>query len=256
MRPALLVFTLGPEVEARRRRLLPQIFGGSDFPLELNLHRACLESILAVGQEVGCELFVCSPDSISLTPGPTSATVHLPQADGSFGRRIEQAIGDLRHQLGDERPILLVGTDAPDLAAHHLQTALDALARDPAAAAVGASPDGGFYLLAFRGSLDLAGIRWRGPSTRVDLERRLRRSGLRVVPLAPLGDLDHASDLESWIARTRRRASTHSITRRFRALIAALASLLAERARPLSLIPLPVRSAQPAARPWSRPPPR
>ncbi len=265
-RAALLVFTLGPEAESRRRRLLPRSSPqGSALHRDLlDLHRTCLDSIVTAGQEIGCEIVICSPavESIATSAGATSHLCHLAQAEGPFGRRIERAIDDLRARLGDDIPILLVGTDVPDLDARHLQAALAALDAKPAATAVGACPDGGFYLLGFRGRLNLAGIRWQSRSTRIDLEQRLRRSGRSVIRLAPLGDLDHPADLAAWLASARQVVATSAASAlgrwaaSFRSLIAALTERLAELTLPLALAPLPVRSVVPAARPWSRPPPR
>ncbi len=187
--PTLLVFTLGPEAEARRHPLLPVALQAE----ETRLRRACLESVLSAGREAGCRVEVCSP----APPDLSIADAWAPQEGATFGERFAGAI---RSAFARGGPVVAVGADIPGLAARHI-----ALAADRARAGsvvVGPSPDGGFYLLASDGPMDdiLAAVRWFGGDTRRSLLAALHAAGRTVVLLEPLADLDTPADLDRWVA--------------------------------------------------------
>lgn len=226
--PTLLVFTLGAPAESARRGLLPGERG-----LETALWEGCLGAALDAGRACGCRLEVCSPaplPALSAASG-TGGLYSVPQPDGPFGRRLEQAVLDAFTRGAG--PLLVVGTDVPGLAARHLDRALAALAEDADRVVLGPSPDGGFYLLACRRPIaELAGAtRWRRSDTLRGLIRSLRAAGRPVVLLEPLRDLDRRADLERWLA-TGPAAETP-----WRSLARSLGQLLARRRRPL----IPVR---------------
>ena len=214
VRPTLLVFTLGPELERTRRRLLPEHLNA----VERRLHERCLASTLDAGHRCGWRLWVSSPQ-----PVRTDRTVrHCEQPSGSFGARFRSAL-----TMAFDRargPVVVVGSDVPGLGSSHLRQAVDALAADPDGVVVGPSRDGGFYLLAAARPLDdeLAAVRWQTPEALESLCRALERSGRRVFRLAPLADLDRPVDLATWVARTRVAAGP------WRELIGLLRSALAE----------------------------
>ncbi len=190
--PLLLVFTLGASCERRRRSLLPAAWGR----LEESLHQVCFEKALDAGREVGCRLTVSSPLDFELPPD----VERLPQPGGDFGTRLDRALSRAFEESAG--PVVLVGSDAPELSAEHLRRTLELLAADPELVVIGPSLDGGFYLLASRRPLscDLAAVRWCCRDTRRSLRRALRREGRRIVLLPPLADLDRRPDLERWLA--------------------------------------------------------
>ncbi|HUP66112.1 MAG TPA: DUF2064 domain-containing protein [Thermoanaerobaculia bacterium] len=65
-------------------------------------------------------------------------------------------------------------------------------------AVVGRSPDGGFYLAAFRPGIRIewTGLQWGGSTVASDFISRLRTAGLRVTESVSLADADDASSLE------------------------------------------------------------
>lgn len=189
--PTLLVFTLGPEAEARRHPLLPAGLQAE----ETRLRRACLESALAAGREAGCRTLVSSPAPLDLT----GADGWSPQEGATFGERFAGAI---RSALGRGGPVIAVGADIPGLCARHVAMAAAQVREDPESVVIGPSPDGGFYLLASSRPLDdvLAAVRWCGGEARSSLLVALKRARCRVVLLEPLADLDTPADLERWVA--------------------------------------------------------
>ncbi len=137
-RATLLVFTLGAHCESRRRKLLPP----AQKTVEDSLHQACLDSALAAGRAAGLRLEVSSPLELVLP-----ADVDRRQQSGpDFGSRLSSALE--RTFAEQDGPVVLVGSDVPDLEARHLCRTLEVLDEDPDSVVIGPSPDGGFYLLA------------------------------------------------------------------------------------------------------------
>lgn len=194
--PTLLVFTLGARCESQRRRLLPARM----HPVEDSLHQACLDATLAAGREAGCQLEVSSPLELALP-----ADVRRQRQEGDdFGSRIERAVAEAFEEHGG--PVLLVGSDVPELDAAHLRQTMRALEEDPDRVVIGPSPDGGLYLLAAARPLDtaLTEVRWQCRHTLRSLKRMLRCEGRPIVILQPLLDLDHRADLERWLTMAAR----------------------------------------------------
>ena len=219
--PTLLVFTLGSVCESRRRHLLPAGLR----TMEERLHRTCLDTTLEAGRAVGCRLEVSGPCGLDL---PADVTLRK-QTGRDFGTRLVRAVAETR-AVGSG-PVVLVGSDVPDLRAKHVRTALDLIEDDRDRVVIGPSPDGGFYLLASARPLDsaLSSVAWRSRGTLASLRRALAREGRDVVLLEPLADLDRPADLERWLAARRARPASalHTIRE-------ALSALLAERRAPAS----------------------
>lgn len=190
--PTLLVFTLGPECEQSRRRLLP----GPLRSAEAQLHRQGLERALTAGRSAGFRIVVSSPETLDLPPG----IEQIEQHGSGFADRLRRAIRALLEGL-DGAPLVVVGTDAPDLSEQHLLSALSHLETSPEGVVLGPAHDGGFYLLATRAEIDdeLTRVRWCSRKTRHSLELALHESGRPVRLLRPLRDLDRYADVELWL---------------------------------------------------------
>ena len=188
----LLVFTLGARCESRRRKLLPV----TQKSVEDSLHQACLDATLAAGRAAGLRLEVSSPLELTL---PADVDRRR-QIGPDFGSRLSSAVE--RTFAEQDGPVVLVGSDVPDLEARHLRRTLEILDEDADSVVIGPSPDGGFYLLAAARPLAaaLSQVQWRCRRTLRSLKRALRRQGRKVVLLAPLADLDRRADLERWLA--------------------------------------------------------
>jgi glycosyltransferase A (GT-A) superfamily protein (DUF2064 family) len=195
------VFTLGPEAEVRRRRLLPAPLGDR----EAALHRTCLQKALEAGRDAGCRLLVSSPSGSRLAALPPDAAGVGQRGEG-FGERFAHAFDAAVARSA--APVVAVGTDTPGLRDEHVARAV-ALLSDPSSSTarmdrvvVGPSPDGGLYLLAANRPLGhlLERVRWCRRTTLTHLRRLLRDAGLSVTLLEPVADLDRRTDLESWLA--------------------------------------------------------
>jgi 2-phospho-L-lactate guanylyltransferase (CobY/MobA/RfbA family) len=192
-RATLLVFTLDAASERARRRLLPGRLGS----WELALYRESLDATLAAGRANGCELTVCAPRPLRLA----GDVEQFAQRGRGFGDRLRQAVAS--QAPSPEQPLVVVGSDTPELAPRHVAAALERLGEDPDRLVVGPSPDGGFYLLAAARPVDelLDEVRWQRPDTLASLLAAARARGIEVSLLEPLADLDRTADLEDWLAR-------------------------------------------------------
>ncbi len=223
--PALLVFTLGPERECARRRLLPARLGA----VERSLHEQCLHSAIAAGRGCGLRVLVSSPSPLAGIGG----VERLEQRGAGFGERLEHALDEARaHGAG---PILVVGTDVPGLDAGHLRRAAAILDESPGRVVVGPSPDGGCYLIGFAGPAGellrlLRGVRWCRRDTLATLLRAVAAAGRDAALLPPLADLDRGEDLERWLAA--RPAESLPSRAGWAALVVRLARALADLKRP------------------------
>ncbi len=224
--PTLVVFTLGPQRESRRRQLLPENL----HRIEDCLHQACFDAALAAGKAADCRLEVSSPLKLVLPPGIT----YRQQKGRDFGSRLEDALdGAFAETDGN---VILVGSDTPDLEEAHLRDTLRALERDPDSVVIGPSRDGGFYLLAASRPLksSLSAVHWRSRDTLESLKRALCQQGRSIILLQPLSDLDQRADLEQWLSMALRAAvgaKTWWSVRGYR-LIRLLTRLLAAGRRP------------------------
>lgn len=191
-RPTLLVFTLGASSERLYRRLLP----GRLDDVETAFHRSCLDAALAAGRAAGCRLIVATAAGVDL---PVDVR-RVAQRGRSFGARFRHAVAEA--EATADGPLVVVGTDTPDLSVAHLLETLDRLTAAPSRVVVGPSADGGFYLLGAATSLTgrLDDVRWRWRGTLRSLQGALAHHGLETTALEPLHDLDRPRDLTQWLA--------------------------------------------------------
>ena len=223
----LLIFTLGASAQRRRRRLLPR----AQAEQELALHQRCLDQALGAGRASGCRLLVSSPGALDL---PSDATL-LHQQGSGFGERLAAAVAEARRVACG--PLVLLGSDVPEVQPRHIALALERLAADRSSVVIGPSPDGGLYLLASHQPLDLLleQVSWCRRDTRRRLTRTLRGAGLRVTFLEPLRDLDSRADLERWLSSSMasQGAPLRLLALALQAILAGLRRLGAPRRAPL-----------------------
>jgi rSAM/selenodomain-associated transferase 1 len=114
------------------------------------------------------------------------------QGRGDLGARLRS--GFRHHAAG---PVVVIGTDAPEVAPARIAASLRALRRS--GAAIGPALDGGFWLLALSAArarhVRLKAIRWSSDQTLADTVRSL---GGDVARLETLQDIDSGADLARW----------------------------------------------------------
>ena len=112
------------------------------------------------------------------------------QSDGELGERMHRAF------VAHGGPLLLIGTDCPALAEHHLVTAGEALRHGNDAVFIPAE-DGGYVLIGLRQPYPevFRDIAWSTAHVMAQTRQRLRSAGLRWQELDPLWDIDRPADL-------------------------------------------------------------
>lgn len=240
-RPTLLIFTLGPDREAFRRRLLPRPLAR----FERSLWSAGLEAAIAAGCDAGCRVVVSSPDPLPLPAG----IERIAQLGGGFAERLAAAVA----AAGEGGPLVVVGTDVPGLGAEQIRSALELLAAGGGRIAVGPSQDGGIYLLATAHPLAglVGAVSWCSASTLASLRAVVQAAGFEVALLPALADLDRRRDLDRFLA-----APLASLATLWRDLARLLAELLAELCQPLVPATLGLRLAAAPLAASGRAPPR
>ena len=116
-----------------------------------------------------------------------------PQHGEDLGRRMSIAQGEALSE-GCERAVC-IGTDAPGLTRSHISSALRTL--EDADAVVGASPDGGYYLIGLRDPAPtlFRDIPWSTPEVLPMTRAAAQKEGRKLAEIEPLNDIDIAEDL-------------------------------------------------------------
>jgi rSAM/selenodomain-associated transferase 1 len=120
--------------------------------------------------------------------------VLLPQRGATLGDRITHALADL---LKKYKPVVLIGSDSPDLPAQLITDAFVALRT--ADFVLGPATDGGYYLVglnAMRPTL-FERIDWSTARVAQQTMERAVKAGLRTVSLPIWHDLDTVEDLNA-----------------------------------------------------------
>ncbi|MFN2353183.1 MAG: TIGR04282 family arsenosugar biosynthesis glycosyltransferase [Desulfopila sp.] len=119
------------------------------------------------------------------------------QSGDDLGQRM--ANGIFNH-LGTDKPVILIGTDCPDLDAAILQNSIDALHDHDAV--FGPAYDGGYYLIGVRGDIAkgslamlFSDISWGTSSVLAQTVSRAKTMQLRYTLLKRLHDIDTPEDL-------------------------------------------------------------
>ncbi len=195
---ALVLFTLSPEAEGRRKSLgLGRPEQAADvFAVLLDY----LENVCSGLQDV--DLFITTPVSSKLAGN--SHRNYLPQRGRSFGESLRLAVDDA-FSLGYRR-VVVIGNDSPEISRGYLENAFDALASSgPRAAVLGPAKDGGYALLGLTTPCPEAFEAMPWGSSRVArlTEARLVGSGFVVETLSSLEDIDDRRGLTRFLTRSR-----------------------------------------------------
>jgi len=117
------------------------------------------------------------------------------QGRGDLGARMGRLLRDL--PVG---PVVIVGSDIPDIARHHIWSAFRSLGNHDWV--FGPARDGGYWLIGAKRRPRLtpgfAGVRWSSATTLSDCLENL--AGQRIAFLESLADIDRGQDLAAWAA--------------------------------------------------------
>jgi rSAM/selenodomain-associated transferase 1 len=194
---ALAVLAKAPIPGYAKVRLVPLL--GPQGAAEL--HAVLLERTLRIAGSAGFDPVAvwCAPDRRhpsfeALRAGPPLELRDQPQGD--LGARMLAAF---ELHLGAGQPVVLIGTDCPELGPDHLRAARAALASGADVALLPAA-DGGYAAIGLarvdRTLFD--GVRWGSSEVLEETRRRIRRLGWTAHELSPLRDVDRPEDVE-WL---------------------------------------------------------
>lgn len=112
------------------------------------------------------------------------------QTDGGLGERLAA--------FAQRAPVVLLGSDTPDLSEHHVADAIAALATHDVV--IGPAQDGGYYLIGMRKPLPeiFTEIAWGTDQVLPETLRRLECHGIKPALLETLPDCDRPEDLKLW----------------------------------------------------------
>lgn len=116
-----------------------------------------------------------------------------PQVDGDLGIKMAAALDDA-FKRGRKRAVV-IGTDAPDIQARHLQEAMQKL--ETSNVVLGPAEDGGYYLIGMNQLHRnlFSGIPWSTEQVFSQTLNRIRASRLRYQTLQCLSDVDYPEDV-------------------------------------------------------------
>ncbi|MGH6610184.1 MAG: TIGR04282 family arsenosugar biosynthesis glycosyltransferase [Burkholderiaceae bacterium] len=117
----------------------------------------------------------------------------LPQQGATLGERLSGAVAHLMQRY---RPLVLIGSDSPDLSPAFIERTF-ALLRDEADVVLGPADDGGYYLLglALPQPALFEEISWSTEAVAQQTRQRAREARLRLEELPRWHDLDTVDDL-------------------------------------------------------------
>ncbi len=167
------------------------------------LYRAFVRDQLETLRQAGLDPVICCAPNAPLAEYRVwlgAARTYVVQRGEDLGLRMAEA---LRAALGVDTPVVLIGSDLPDLPAAHLLAARQAL--ENADICLGPTPDGGFYLIGLRTPDPLPGIfadvRWSTDQVLTQTLTNCRKLGHAPRLLPPWSDVDTARDLSAFAVR-------------------------------------------------------
>lgn len=196
MRPEqhVVIMARTPRLGAVKRRLARDV--GALAAWRFYRHGlAALARRLRGGGRWRCWLAV-TPDGALRGPWPPAWQV-IPQGRGDLGARMGRLFQDL-----PPGPVVIVGSDIPDLGPVHIARAFALLGDHDWV--FGPAVDGGYWLIGARRRParrdPFADVRWSSPHTLADTVVNLLAA--RVACLEELQDVDTGADLRRWQHRT------------------------------------------------------
>jgi len=191
----LVIFVRAPVAGAVKRRLAwgP---GGIGAVAACQFYRRNIRAVLqrvAVDKRWRTWLAV-SPDSAVRSGFWPRRLDRLPQGAGSLGQRMARPLVTL-----PPGPVVIVGSDIPDLGKSHVVAAFRALGSHEAV--FGPANDGGYWLAGFRRRprriVPFRGVRWSSEHALADTLANLPGTA-RVALLEHLNDIDTPADYAAW----------------------------------------------------------
>jgi rSAM/selenodomain-associated transferase 1 len=113
----------------------------------------------------------------------------------------ERMFNSLKTEQTDLAPVILLGSDCPQLTCEVIRKVIDDLSKGKQVVIVPAT-DGGYVLIAFAGIIHASlfeGINWSSEIVLQQTKEKLKLLGLSFSLLEPLLDIDTLDDYENWL---------------------------------------------------------
>lgn len=198
----LVLFARAPMRGAVKRRLAADI--GKDAALAF--YRRTLHDVLwRLGRDPRWTTWLCvTPDRAAAQPGlwpPVPDVRLISQGWGDLGARMARPLDQL-----PPGPVVLVGSDIPDVTPGHIQAAFDALGNHDMV--FGPAADGGYWLAGAKRVRPLPhrlfeNVRWSTEHALSDTVAGLPGT-TRIARLGELADIDDGPAYDAWRAGRRR----------------------------------------------------
>ena len=184
----LVAFARFPVAGMCKTRLIPSVGPRGAAAIHKRLVEKCVAAMRNSG--LAAELRITGGDADAFGAWLGDDIAFVDQGGGDLGDRLARAT--------DRAPVIVIGSDAPDLDAARLTAAADALRDAPAV--IGPAEDGGYYLLGINNPAPwlFTDIAW---GTEIVFDQTMRRFAARDITatvLEPLADLDRPEDLARW----------------------------------------------------------
>ena len=186
--PRIVMFTRWPTAGLAKTRLIPAVGPEGAATIHRRLTERTLDVIKAAG--LTPEVWFTGATIKAFSAWLGADADYVDQGDGDLGVRLARA--------ARAAPVILMGSDAPDLSAAHLRGAVAALNQHPAV--IGPAEDGGYWLLGLRAPSPWAfdDVPWSTDRVFAITVNRFRERGMEPRILATLADLDTPDDLRRW----------------------------------------------------------
>lgn len=193
--PTLAIFAKQPVAGQVKTRLCPPLTALQ----ARDLYQVCLAETVQRMRACRLRIVLCHAGSADWFRVRFPDTELLAQSDGDLGTRLNAAADTLL--ATGAGPLLLIGSDSPDLPLQYLDQALELL-RDHDLAIVPAH-DGGYVLLGLRAACPavFSGIPWSTPQVLAATRRQAAGCGLSLAQLTPWDDLDDLAALHRLVQR-------------------------------------------------------
>lgn len=192
--PRFVIFIRYPSPGKAKSRLIPALgtHGAALAQHRMTQHTLRVANEAADARNAQIELHISGDGdaTVALYPGPWR---FVAQCDGDLGSRLIAAMHGAFQRGGG--PVIILGSDCPQLAAHHLISAIDQL-RD-SDMVLGQAVDGGYYLIGLNRPIETVfeGIDWSTDRVASQTRSAAQRAGLSLRELPTLADVDEPQDL-------------------------------------------------------------
>lgn len=184
----VVVFTRWPTPGLVKTRLIPAVGPDGAAAIHCRLTETTLAAVRGAGLVAEVRITGATVEAFAGWLG--GDMTYVDQGEGDLGARLARA--------ADAAPVILLGSDVPDLTAAHLREAVAALTDYPAA--IGPAEDGGYWLLGLRAPSPwvFADMPWSTDKVFALTMGRFGDRDLEPEVLATLADLDTPEDLRRW----------------------------------------------------------